>query len=170
MSQTAFANNTYQTAGGLTTAQLVRQQTYASNRLPGVFYGLKALFLSLAANQGNPNLFLWNIDGTYSSSDGGNNASQVVSSVACHLYAIYLYKNGTTVTWFKATDNATTATTNGGQNIQQAMTTAKDQYLFTYPTGFALANGLTITENTTATGSTLTVKANNITGFIILGL
>lgn len=150
-------------------ANLVRQKTFMINRNPGVFYALKALFLHLAANKSNPDLQLVNIDGGATASDSGNTANQVVANAACTLYCVYLKKTGATGTWFKLTDNATTATTNGGADLSQKVTTANEEVLFLYPTGHAMANGITYTEDTTATGSTLNVLANRIDGFVILG-
>lgn len=150
-------------------ANLVRQKTYMINRNPGVFYALKALFLHLAANKGNPDLQLVNIDGTYLASDGGNNATQVVADAACTVYAIYLKKSGSTAAWFKATDHASTASTDGTETISLGLTTASGEQLHLYPTGKAFANGVSLAENTTATGSTKTLKANRVDGFIILG-
>lgn len=150
-------------------ANLVRQKTYMINRNPGIFYALKALFLHLAANKGNPDLFLKNIDGTYSSSDGGNNASQVLVDAACTLYAIYLKKTGATAVSFKASNSATTAGTDGTQALGFIITTASEENLYLFPTGHAFATGLTVTENTTATGSTLTLLANRLDGFVIVG-
>lgn len=141
------------------------------NDNPGVFYALKALFLHLAANKGNPDLQIVNIDGTYSSSDGGNNASQVLVAGAGNLFAIYLKQRGVAAeTWFKLTDNATTATTNGGADLTYGFNnaTVKEEVLFLFPVGRTFANGLTMTENTTATGSTLTLKANREDGYVII--
>lgn len=155
-------------------ANLVRQRTYMITLSPGIFYGLKAIFLHLAANRGNPDLQYVPIDGTYSSSDGGANASQVLANVACHLYVIYGKKLGTIVNWLKFTDNATTATTNGGADISFAITnlttasSAADDFLWVWPQGHTFLNGITMTENTTATGSTLTLKANRVDGFVII--
>lgn len=150
-------------------ANIVRQKTYMINRNPGIFYALKALFLHLAANKGNPDLQIVNVDGGATASDGGNTAAQVAANAACTLYAVYLKKTGSTATWFKATDNASTPTTNGGADISLVITTASDEVLLLFPTGHAMANGITYTEDTTATGSTLNLKANRIDGFIILG-
>jgi hypothetical protein len=137
------------------------------NRNSGVFYELKALFLHLACNKGNPDLQLVNIDGTFSSSDGGANANQIVLAGAATLYCIYLKKFGTVLTVFKASDSATTAVTATPTDIDLNVTTAAEEILLTYPTGHALTAGLTITENTTAAGSTLTLKANRLDGFAI---
>lgn len=150
-------------------ANLVRQKTFMINRNAGVFYALKALFLHLAANKGNPDLFLKNIDGTYSASDGGNNASQVLVDAACTLYAIYVKKSGSTATFLKVSNHASTASTDGTEDLSYKVTTSAEEDLFLFPSGRALATGLTITENTTATGSTLTLAANRLDGFVIVG-
>lgn len=147
----------------------VRQKTNAITRNAGVFYALKALFLHLASNKGNPDLFYKNIDGTYSASDGGANASQVLVDAACTLYAVYLKKAGSTAVYFKATNHASTATTDGTEDLSYKITTLAEEDLFLFPSGRAFATGLTVTENTTATGSTLTLAANRLDGFVIVG-
>ena len=153
-------------------AQLVRQKTFMVNRNAGVFYALKALFLHLAANKGNPDLKLVNIDGTATASDGGNVLSQVVADAACTLYAIYLKKTGTVLTAFKLTDAAVTAKTDGTatQVFTSYMTTANDEYLALFPTGKALTVGAVYTETLTdGITATQNLKANAINGFIIVG-
>lgn len=150
-------------------ANLVRQKTQAITRTPGVFYALKALFLHLAANQGNPDLFYKNIDGLVNSSDGGNTASQILVDAPCTLYAVWLKKTGTTATFFKATNHASTATTDGTEDLSYKLTASLEENLFLFPSGHPLSVGLTVTEDTTATGSTLTLAANKIDGFVIVG-
>lgn len=155
----------------LESANRVRQKTFAFSRNPGIFYLLKALFLHFAANKSNSiQLQLVNVDGTSMSSDGGA-AQQVVANVACTLYAIYLITRttGPTTTWFKLTDNASTCTTNGGEDIHYAFKAKSEERLYVAPIGHAMSNGITIDENTTATGGTETLKANRLDGFIILG-
>lgn len=149
-------------------ANRVRQKTYMINRNAGVFYALKALFLHLAANKGNPDLQIVNIDGNATASDGGNVASQVVANAACTLYAIYLKKSGAALTVFKGTDNATTASSTA-EDVECSMTTKSEENLLLFPSGHACANGFTYTENTTQSGSTLNLLANRIDGFVILG-
>lgn len=152
-------------------ANLVRQKTYMINDNPGVFYALKALFLHLATNKGNPDLQIVNVDGTFVSSDGGANANEVVVSSAGNLFALYLKQRGLAAeTWFKWTDNATTCTTNGGADFTYGFNNAvvKEEVLFLHPVGRTFANGVTMTENTTATGSTLTLKANRLDGYFII--
>lgn len=158
-------------------AGLVRQKAYntvygnGTTTLPNSpynFYAIKALFLHLAANKGNPDLFYKNIDGAASSSDGGAGASTILVDAACTLYAVFLRKRGATETVFKGSNNATTAATDGTQDLAFALTAAGTE-LVVYPDGRALSAGLTVTQNTTRTGSTLTLLANRIDGFVIVG-
>ena len=150
-------------------ATKVRQKTRMITRNSGVFYALKALFLQLAANKGNPDLFYKNIDGLAGSSDGGNSNSVVLVDAACTLYAIWLKKTGATATFFKATNHASTGATDGTQDLGYKLTTSGEENLFLFPNGHALSAGLTISEDTTATGSTCTLAANKIDGFVIVG-
>jgi hypothetical protein len=160
-------------------ANLVRQKAYISvygnatgtssnTNSPFNYYAFKALFLHLAMNKGNPDLFYKNIDGTYSASDGGNNASQILVDAACTLYAVFLRKVGSVETIVKGTNHASTAATDGTQDLAFALTVAGSETIV-YPDGRALSTGLTVTENTTRTGSTLTLKANRVDGFVIVG-
>lgn len=142
--------------------------TTSTNNSPFNYYVFKALFLHLAANKGNPDLFYKNVDGTYSASDGGANASQVLCDAACTLYAVFLRKTGATEVIFKGSNSATTAGTDGTQDSAIALTVAGSVEIV-YPDGRALSSGLTVTENTTRTGSTLTLKANRADGFVIIG-
>lgn len=141
--------------------------TASTNNSPFNYYALKALFLHLASNKNNPDLFYKNVDGTSCSSDGGNTASQILVDAACTLYAIFLRKVGTTESIFKWTNHASTATTDGTQDGAIAQTAA-GSVVVVYPDGRALSTGLTITEDTTRTGSTLTLKANRQDGFVIV--
>lgn len=158
-------------------AGLVRQKAYnavygnGTTTLPNSpfnFYAVKALFLHLAANKGNPDLFYKNIDGLVNSSDGGNTVSQILVDAACTLYAVFLRKRGATETILKASNNASTAATDGTQDLAFALTVAGTE-LIVYPDGRALSTGLTVTEDTTRTGSTLTLAANRIDGFVLVG-
>jgi hypothetical protein len=141
--------------------------TSSNSNSPLNFYIFKQLFLHLAINKGNPDLAFKAVDGTYSSSDGGNNASQVLVDAACTLYAVFLRKLGSTESIFKWTNHASTASTDGTQDGAIAQTAA-GSVVEIYPDGRALSTGLTVTENTTRTGSTLTLKANRQDGFVIV--
>jgi hypothetical protein len=129
---------------------------------------LDALKPYLANQKRNFDMYFAPIDGVYSSSDGGNNASQVLVDAACTLYAIWLVKKGSTETCFKWTNHASTAATNGTQDGVISATAAGDVFQI-FPGGRALSSGLTVTENTTRTGSTLTLAANQMSGFAIVG-
>lgn len=122
----------------------------------------------LAQDRRNIQLQYIAVDGVYSSSDGGNNSSQVLAAFACTLYATYLVKLGSTETIYKASNNATTAATDGTEDHTYALTVAGDFFAM-YPGGRAMSSGITVTEDTTRTGSTLTLKANSASGFIIIG-
>lgn len=130
-----------------------------------VLQGLKPY---LATQKRNPDLYFAPIDGVYSASDGGNNANQVLVDAACTLYAIVLQKKGATETVFKGSNHATTATTDGTQDLAIAATVA-GTVCELYPGGRALSAGLTVCENTTRTGSTKTLSANQMSGFAIVG-
>lgn len=127
-----------------------------------------ALKKYLAQNKRNPDLQLLPIDGTVNSSDGGNTVSQILMAGACTLFAIYLIKKGATETIFKGSNHASTAATDGTQDLAIAATVAGDVFEI-YPDGRALSTGLTVTEDTTRTGSTLTLLANQCSGFAIVG-
>lgn len=158
-------------------AGLVRQKAYASvygngtttnPNSPYNFYAMKSLFLHLAANKSNPDLFYKNIDGTLNASDGGNTVSQILVDAACTLYAVFLRKIGTVETIFKGSNSATTAATDGTQDLAFALTAAGTEVIV-YPDGRALSSGLTVTENTARTTATQTLKVNRIDGFVIVG-
>lgn len=149
--------------------QTVRQAL--SGASPSVQLQLKALKTYLATQGKNIDLAYLVINGTTNSSDGTNTASQVLADAACRVYAIYLKKSGTTACWFKGSDHATTATTDGTQVIAEhdANAAAGNEILRTFVAGKSLASGLTVTMDTTATGSTLTLLANKFDGFAIIG-
>ena len=127
-----------------------------------------ALKQYLAQNKRNPDLQFVPIDGTVNSSDGGASTAQVLANVACTLYAIYLFKKGATETVFKGSNHATVAATNGTQDLAIAATVAGDVFEI-YPDGRVESVGLTVTENTDRTGSTLTLLANQMSGFAVIG-
>ena len=150
-------------------ANAVRQTTYMSTRNPGVYYALKALFLHLAANRGNPDLTYKNISALTNASDGTNSNDQVLAAAANTLYAVYLKKGtGSTASYVKLTNHATTSTTNGTQDFGYKMTTAAEENLFLFPNGHALTAGLCICQDTSATGATCSLLIDCCNGFVIL--
>lgn len=147
----------------------VKIATAGQNAESGLIF--KALKSYLATQGKNPKLQYVAIDGSINSSDSGNTAAQILLAGACRIYALYLIKRGTTAAWFKGSDHATTAATDGTQAIAEhdANAVAGDEIIRIWTDGKSLANGLTVTEDTTATGSTLTLLANRYDGFVILG-
>jgi hypothetical protein len=150
-------------------ANAVRQKAMLrTSKNPGVFYGLKALFLHLAANKGNPDLTFKNIDGYANASDGTNSNDQVIAAAATTVYAIYLKKGtGSTANYFKVTNHNTTGATNGTQDLGYKITDAAEENLFLFPAGHSLSTGMTISQDTAATGSTCSLLIDTCSGFVI---
>ena len=146
----------------------VKNALSAANANPGAQNAFRILREYIATQGGNPQLQFIPINGTLSSSDGGASANQVLADTACTLYGVYLKKVGTVETIFKASANATTAATDGTQDQAIAATVAGDVFEI-YPDGRFLSAGLTVTEDTTRTGSTLTLLANQMSGFVVIG-
>lgn len=96
------------------------------------------------------------------------NGNTIIADAACRIYAVVLFKATATASWFKGADSATTAATDGSAEISQKVSGAGNEFSLLYPEGLAMANGLTVCANTTATGSTGS-GANGPRGFIILG-
>lgn len=153
----------------LESANKVRQKTRMFNLNPGVFYGLKALFLHLAANKGNPDLQFVPFSGTEVASDGSN-ADKVIADAACKIYAFYAKKRATaTATWFKGQDHASAATPTDPTYLREF--NESGQVVFElYPDGYAQGTGWTVEQSTDdITGSTRTLAADSVDGFYILG-
>lgn len=130
----------------------------------------KALKMYLATQGKNPQLQFVPINGTTSSSDGTATASVILLAGACTLYGLYLKKfTGATAVWFKGSNHASTAATDGTQVLAEQSAVASEDITRLFNTGKTLTLGLTVTQNTTATGSTLTLLANRFDGFVILG-
>jgi hypothetical protein len=151
-------------------ANLVRQKTFMINRNAGIFYALKALFLHLACNQGNPDLRLVNIDPYTNASDGTNSDDQVLCDGPCKLYAMYLKKGtGSTANYIKLTNHAATGATDGTGDLDFRSTTALAEHLTIHPKGYALSTGLVMSQNTAPTGATNSLLINCVGGFVIIG-
>jgi hypothetical protein len=80
------------------------------------------------------------------------NTEDVLLAGAGNLYALWLTKPTATLSVFKLTDNATTASTNGSQQLSISLNAIGECFI-AFSKGFALANGATIITNTSATGS-----------------
>lgn len=95
-------------------------------------------------------------------------ANVVLMDAACKLFAIVMDKATATLSYAKFTDNATTGSTDGTQNITIPVKGVASEAVLFYPQGFALASGLAAVGNTTPTGNTSSA-ANGANGFVVLG-
>lgn len=95
------------------------------------------------------------------------NTDVVMADAACKLYVLVLHKATATATFFKATDHATTCSTDGTQDISLRLA-AIARTILTFPVGKAFANGITCQGNTTGTGSTGSA-ANGADGVFLIG-
>lgn len=105
-----------------------------------------------------------NIDMAVVEFAGLSNTDTVLEAAACTLYALAFTKPTTVAAFVKGTDNATTCTTNGGQDLTLKLNTVGESCIF-WPKGLTLSAGWTMRSNTTATGSTTTATADQPIGF-----
>lgn len=140
---------------------LVKRRAFNYYLKPGVTGLVKWLFEYFSQFKGNPDLQIVPF-GALTSGD------TVIANVACTLYAIVLTKATATKTFFKLTDNATTASTNGSQDITIPVSGAGNSIAQIYPDGMPMASGITITGDTTATGNSGS-GANGVAGYLIIG-
>src|SRR6266496_3352534 len=116
-------NGVYSFASGSSTVDAVS---------PGHFYGVKAFFLHLAANKGNPDLQFLPFG-----SAGTSNA--VVSGVAgaASVYAVFAFKTSTaTATYVKVSDDDTSIIADSPVILKLG---ASESVLATYPDGKSFA-------------------------------
>lgn len=160
-------------------ANLVRQKAYTAvysalkvgtttAQSPYHFYAIKALFLHLAANKGNPDLqFI-----PYAAEDIATGTTGYNPDVdACKVYAFYIAgrrASATTVAFISLHD----ATTNGATTTTiatQRLNLTGQQALFVWPDGFPIATDITIASADAVGGSTETTAALAADGFVIIG-
>lgn len=137
-----------------------RAMSYANGLKPGVVGLISWLFQYFSQFKGNPDLLFVPFSGI------GSNT--VIAAEACKLYAIVLQKVTATASYFKGTNNATTAATNGSQDLTVLLSGAGNSTALIYPDGLSLSTGLTIIANTTTTGS-VSSGADAPTGFALIG-
>lgn len=157
-------------------ASLVRQKAYNAVYGAGTsthaispfhFYAVKAFFLHMAANKGNPDLqFI-----PYTITQAVVNLGTDLVGAACTLYAwfgVARRTTGTTVSFqalHDAADNSATTTT-----VWTAKINATGQSFFTFePNGRAIATGLTISAATAVGGATESTNTDATDGFVIIG-
>jgi len=151
-------------------ANLVRQALYngwsslggSVTRSSEVFYAIKALFLHLAANKGNPDLELKYL------TSGAN--STLVDS-ACSLYAV-IAKKGTnaTASYLKVSNHATQVQADSDVILKSAV--AGEEFVVLYPNGLAFSTGIAAGSYTAYDGSNATTPStatHNFYGYLIVG-
>ena len=156
-------------------ANLVRQKAYnavygfsKTTRLvsPFHFYAVKALFLHLAANKGNPDLQFAPYTAEQAVTDGGTS----LIGGACTLYAWYglaRRTSGTTASFqaiHDAASNAATTTT----VVTHKINATNQSFLVVDPDGIALATDAVISAAVAVGGSTESAAADATDGFIIV--
>lgn len=159
-------------------ANLVRQKAYnavygsgtgtATNTVsPYHFYAIKALFLHMAANKGNPDLQFV----PYSAEQAVTNLGTSLVGGACTLYAWFgkaRRTSGTTASFqaiHDAADNSATTTTVDTALIKLT----GNQFLFVHPNGVAIATDVVISAATAVGGATESSAADATDGFVIVG-
>lgn len=157
----------------LESAGRVRQKVNAEGRAPnagpspGVFYALKALFLHLAANKGNPDLAWLPILGTTADDASG----QILADAACTLYAVWGKKPATaTDAYLVIFDDAaddTGAGTDGRVVIPFLVSNEEGFYM--NPDGLTMAAGVVAKSYTDFDGVTDTAAGDAPNGFVIIG-
>ena len=146
----------------VTSANKSRQLTRAITLNPGVFYALKALFLHLASNKGNPDL-------EFKVAPGTANSGLVDS--ACKLYAVYLKKGAVaTASFFKMSNHATQVQASSEVILQSD--TALEVIFAEWPDGKAFSTGIASGAYTAYNGSnetTASTATHELSGFFLVG-
>lgn len=112
--------------------------------------------------------FLGNIDLQVVKFGALDNTDVVIADAACTLYAVIIYKPTAVLSVWKGTNNATTCTTNGGQDFSVSQDKIGEQLLLC-GNGYSNSAGFTIRCNTTATGATSPNAADKPSGLCIIG-
>lgn len=146
-------NNLYNASGSL---------GGSNTRAPGIFYAIKAVFLNLAMNKGNPDLQISYL------TDGAN--STLVNG-ACTLWAI-VAKKGTVATaaYLKLSNHATVVQADSDVILKSA--TAGEEFILNYPNGHAFSTGIAAGSYTAYDGSNTTTAStatHNFYGWLIVG-
>jgi len=117
----------------------------------GVFYALKALFLHLAANKGNPDLQFLPFSETECDAAGGT----VIGTGAAKVYAVYIKKvSAATDNTFFLYDDATNDGTAGDAKIGLDLAALEEVAFAMYPNGLAIADGIVVTQYSDGIGAT----------------
>jgi hypothetical protein len=165
-------------------AGLVRQKAYnavygtgtgtASDSVsPYHFYAIKAFFLHMAANKGNPDLQFV----PYSAEQATDPNGTSLVGGACTLYVWFVKGRRTSATTqafetlYDGLENDSTGDSDatGDAIAMQLLNLTGQQFLLVHPNGFPVVNDLNIFSTTTEGGTTESSAANSSDGFVIVG-
>lgn len=121
---------------------------------------VQALFSYLAQFKQNPDL-------QFVPFDHLTGSDTVIADAACKLYMLLLKKTTTTAAYFKGSDHASASSSTAPEFELRQNTAEEDVMIF--PDGLALANGLTISSDTTSDGNTGSSAGDGAKGFAIIG-
>jgi hypothetical protein len=162
----------------LQSANLVRQKAYnavygsgtgttTDSVSPYHFYAVKAFFLHMACNKGNPDLQFFPYTAEQITTNGGLDADVG----ACTLYVWFMKArrtSGTTSSFqaiHDADDNSATTTTITTQRIKAT----GEQAFFVWPNGQPIATDIVLSAATAVGGATESSAADATDGFLIIG-
>ena len=157
-------------------ANLVRQKAFhftnnggsaAASSHAEIWRELKAFFMHLAVNKGNPDLQFIPFTAAQVTTAAGYNPDVD----ACTLYAIYLRgrrTTGTTAAFFSVHDAATDAATTTTVWTFKFNVTGQE-YFASSPDGHVIATDITLGTATTVGGTTDSAEADAADGFVIIG-
>ncbi len=152
-------------------ANLVRQKAYnavyGTPVSPFHFYAIKALFLHLAANKGNPDLQFK----AYAAEDATTTNGTSLIGGPCTLYAWFgkaRRTSGSTASFqalHDAANNSSTTTTVWTAKIDGT----GQSFLFVEPKGRPISTDVVISAATAVGGATMSAVADATDGFVIVG-
>lgn len=167
----------------LQSAGLVRQKAYnavygsgtgtaTDSVSPYHFYAIKALFLHVAANLGNPDLQFvpYAAEDAVTSTDG-----VTLADTACTLYAWFEKARRTTGTtaafeWlYNGAAGGGDSDPVGDEIAVQRFNATGQQFLLVHPNGFPIPTALSVVSTTAIDGTTESTAANAGDGFVIIG-
>jgi hypothetical protein len=92
----------------------------------------------------------------------------VIANVACKIYAIVLRKATAAAAYFKGSDHATVSSSTAPE-IELRQNTADKEDILIFPDGLAMANGFTVSSDTTSDGNTTSAAGDGAKGAVLLG-
>lgn len=159
----------------------VRQKARASIHNPCVFYALKAFFLHMAANKGNPDLQIVTFSGTDLESACGKT---LLVGEACTLYVAWGKKTNTATDSYLSVIDDTVDDTGFAADTRAVLafplagvatvggTTPGDnagEAIQIFPDGIPMATGIVVAAYTAANGGTQSSAGDAPNGFLIIG-